>query len=95
MQPTGRLGRMVVASILGVVMTGGSIVAGAELASGTAAPPSQIGAWASPVALPANVVGVHAVVLDTGKVLLLTGFGGQPVGYVFDPSTGTVIAASP
>jgi hypothetical protein len=56
---------------------------------------SQVGSWASAVTLPSNVVGVHAVVLRTGKVLLLTGFNGAPAGYVFDPKTGTGKIANP
>ncbi len=59
------------------------------LAGTSSASTSQVGSWASPVNLPSNVVGVHAVVLRTGKVLLLTGFNGVPAGYLYDPRTGT------
>jgi hypothetical protein len=47
--------------------------------------PSQMGSWSAPVTLPAGIVGVHAVVLRTGKVLLVGGGGGVPAAYVLDP----------
>jgi|tagenome__1003787_1003787.scaffolds.fasta_scaffold20919375_1 hypothetical protein len=61
------------------------------------AAPSTTGSWSAPFT-PAGptsrVIGVHSVLLHTGKVLL---FGRQnpTVGYVYDPATGTTVETDP
>ena len=75
-----------VSVLLGTTVVGTTAYATQAVASTQQA--SQVGSWAAPVSLPSNVVGVHAVVLQTGKVLLLTGFNGQPAAFLWDPATG-------
>ena len=82
------LGRALIAgSVLSFTTLLGT-AAGAERVGTSRRQASQVGSWASPVSLPSSVVGVHALVLRTGKVLFLTGFNGLPAAFVWDPATG-------
>ena len=47
----------------------GALAAGAAVRATVSGPPSAVGQWAPPVPLPKNVIGIHAVMLPTGKVL--------------------------
>lgn len=81
-----------------------AVLAGVSVSSGPAARADsmsavdgnarEVGAWASPVALPSNIIGVHAVVLRTGKVLLM-GEANPRAAFVFDPTTDTGHYADP
>ncbi len=66
--------------------------------------PAAIGQWAAPITDSTGVIGIAAVLLDTGKVLLWGGHsvpgGGssyevQTIASVFDPATGKTVSANP
>src|SRR3954454_5785915 len=73
-------------------------VAGLITGSGTAAAvPSATGVWSAPfqpAGSTSRVIGVHSILLHTGKVLL---FGSlkPTVGYVYDPVTGSTVQSNP
>lgn len=73
-------------------------VAGLISGSGTAAAvPSATGVWSAPfqpAGSTSRVIGVHSILLHTGKVLL---FGNlkPTVGYVYDPVTGSTVQSNP
>lgn len=67
----------------------------ATLTSTPSSDPTQMGSWSAPVTLPLGIVGVHAVMLATGKVLFAAGGGGTPTAYVWDPVTKRGTSVNP
>lgn len=64
---------------------GGTDGAGALRAAGTVGPPEEVGAWGPPFQAVKSVTAIHAVLLHTGKVLLLRD---SDHACIWDPATG-------
>ena len=78
-------------TLFAAVVLLGSLGAPPVIASeASSAGPGQVGQWASPVHV--GVVGIHAALLHTGKVLLWQYPGGAQgsAAVLYDPATGTV-----
>jgi hypothetical protein len=91
MQRRRRPARTAVAALASVVL---QVVAVVGPVSAATSDPTVVGSWSDP--MPLGIVGVHAALLPTGKVLFFE-LPGSTLGHarVFDPLTGTSVPAAP
>jgi hypothetical protein len=99
LEQTGYQHTSVIARVGQMVQTGAANATAVAQVAGTDA--ASIGRWSAPRNPGTEAVGIAAILLRTGKVLLLGAEGnpgGNTPGYIYDPSTGTghaIVAPAP